>query len=91
MVVSTHNSSKGPFRVSDGDTILSIENRSINLPFLFHNSGHCKKLTPEYEGAAEVLSKNDPPIALAKVDATAEKTLAERFGIQGFPTLFWFK
>ena len=54
-------------------------------------SGHCKKLTPEYEGAAEVLSKNDPPIALAKVDATAEKTLAERFGIQGFPTLFWFK
>lgn len=57
---------------------------------IFH-SGHCKKLTPEYEGAAEVLSKNDPPIALAKVDATAEKTLAERFGIQGFPTLFWFK
>jgi len=53
--------------------------------------GHCKKLTPEYEGAAEVLSKNDPPIALAKVDATVEKTLAERFGIQGFPTLFWFK
>lgn len=53
--------------------------------------GHCKKLTPEYEGAAEVLSKNDPPIALAKVDATQEKTLAERFGIQGFPTLMWFK
>ena len=53
--------------------------------------GHCKKLTPEYEGAAEVLSKNDPPISLAKVDATEHKTLAERFGIQGFPTLFWFK
>jgi protein disulfide-isomerase A1 len=53
--------------------------------------GHCKKLTPEFEGAADVLSKNDPPVALAKVDATQEKTLAERFGIQGFPTLFWFK
>lgn len=53
--------------------------------------GHCKKLAPEYEGAAEVLSKNDPPIALAKVDATNEKTLAERYGIQGFPTLMWFK
>jgi len=30
-------------------------------------------------------------VPLAKVDATVEKTLAERFGIQGFPTLFWFK
>jgi len=27
-------------------------------------------LTPEFEGAAEILAKNDPPIALAKVDAT---------------------
>ena len=52
--------------------------------------GHCKKLEPEYSAAAEVLSKNDPPIALGKVDATQEKELAERFGIQGFPTLFWF-
>ena len=54
-------------------------------------SGHCKRLEPEYSAAAEVLSKNDPPITLAKVDATAEKKLAERFGIQGFPTLYWFK
>lgn len=53
--------------------------------------GHCKKLTPEFEGAAEILSKNDPPIALAKVDATEQKTVAERFAVQGFPTLFWFK
>ena len=53
-------------------------------------SGHCKKLTPEYAGAAEVLAKNDPPMALAKVDATENKKLAERFGIRGFPTLKWF-
>lgn len=52
--------------------------------------GHCKKLTPEYSGAAEVLAKNDPPLALAKVDATENKKLAEEFGIRGFPTLFWF-
>ena len=52
--------------------------------------GHCKKLAPEYSAAAEVLSKNDPPIPLAKVDATEHKKVAERFGIQGFPTLFWF-
>jgi protein disulfide-isomerase A1 len=67
------------------------KNELLLVEFYAPWCGHCKKLTPEYEGAAEVLSKNDPPVALAKVDATAEKTLAERFGIQGFPTLFWFK
>jgi protein disulfide-isomerase A1 len=45
----------------------------------------------EYSEAALVLQKNDPPLSLAKVDATEQKKLAERFGIQGFPTLVWFK
>ena len=38
-----------------------------------------------------VLQKNDPPLSLATVDATEQKKLAERFGIQGFPTLVWFQ
>lgn len=58
---------------------------------LHHYSGHCKKLTPEYSAAAEILAKNDPPFSLGKVDATEEKKLAERFGVQGFPTLYFFK
>jgi protein disulfide-isomerase A1 len=53
--------------------------------------GHCKKLTPEYAGAAEELGKRDPPLFVAKVDATIHKALAERFAIQGFPTLVFFK
>jgi protein disulfide-isomerase A1 len=55
--------------------------------------GHCKKLAPEYAGAAQELAKStlDPPVMLGKVDATVEKKLGERFGVQGFPTLFWFK
>lgn len=52
--------------------------------------GHCKKLAPEYEGAAEVLSKHDPPYVLGKLDATENKASAEKYGIQGFPTLFYF-
>ncbi len=47
--------------------------------------GHCKKFHPEYEKAATVLRKEN--LYLAKVDATVEKKLAERFEIQGFPTV----
>jgi len=54
-------------------------------------SGHCKKLAPEYAAAAKVLAEQDPAIPLGKVDATEQKKIAEKYGIQGFPTLFFFK
>ena len=49
--------------------------------------GHCKRLAPEYERAANELSSDIPPVPLAKVDATEESSLANRFGINGYPTL----
>ncbi|KAL8201778.1 hypothetical protein R6Q57_010925 [Mikania cordata] len=51
--------------------------------------GHCKHLAPEYEKAASVLSTNEPAIVLAKVDADAEanKELAGKYEVQGFPTI----
>lgn len=52
--------------------------------------GHCKKLTPEYAAAAAILGNQNPPLYLAKVDATENNALAERFEVKGFPTLFWF-
>ena len=50
--------------------------------------GHCKKFHPEYEKAAKTLRKEN--LYLSKVDATVEKKLAERFEIQGFPTVKLF-
>ena len=55
------------------------------------SSGHCKKLAPEYEAAAEVLGAQDPPRTIAKVDATENKVIADRMQIKGFPTLYFFK
>ena len=47
----------------------------------------------QYENAAKALSKHDPPIVLAKVDANEEKNrpLATKYEIQGFPTLKIFR
>lgn len=53
--------------------------------------GHCKTLAPEYARAAQKLRENDPPYYIAKVDATEQKGLAEKFAVKGFPTLMFFK
>lgn len=51
--------------------------------------GHCKKLAPEFEKAAQKLSKL--PIKLATVDGTIERDLAKQFSVTGYPTLKIFK
>jgi len=63
-------------------------------PFLFVEfyapwCGHCKKLAPIWDETAE--AAKDLSVPLAKVDATAEKSLAEEFEVQSFPTLKLFK
>ncbi|KAK7202335.1 protein disulfide isomerase 2 [Novymonas esmeraldas] len=50
--------------------------------------GHCKTLAPEYIKAAEML---EGIATLAEVDCTKEESLAQKYEIKGFPTLFIFR
>jgi len=51
--------------------------------------GHCKKLAPEWEKVAVLAQKDGVPVA--KVDAIAEKKLADEHQIRSFPTLKLFR
>jgi thiol-disulfide isomerase/thioredoxin len=48
-------------------------------------------MMPLFAEAAKELKTRDPPIILAKVDATKQNKLADDFGIKGFPTLFFMR
>ncbi|VVA92097.1 unnamed protein product [Arabis nemorensis] len=55
--------------------------------------GHCKQLAPEYEKAASELSSHDPPVVLAKIDASEEtnREFTTKYEVQGFPTIKIFR
>jgi len=52
---------------------------------------HCKELKPEFEKAARIAKKTDDSIIFAKVDATKEIELAKKYGVDGYPSLRFFK
>jgi protein disulfide-isomerase A6 len=55
--------------------------------------GHCKHLTPEYKKLGAAIQKDNSlksRVVIGKVDADAHRSLGERFGVQGFPTIKFF-
>lgn len=62
-----------------------------NINLTKYYSSHCKKLEPEFHAAAEELALMDPPAFLAKVDATENPGLFNRYEMLGYPTLLFFK
>jgi len=46
--------------------------------------GHCRNLVPEWEKAAKILKG---VVNVAAVDATQDQSLAQKYGVQGYPTI----
>jgi protein disulfide-isomerase A6 len=49
--------------------------------------GHCKNLTPVWKKLATAYKGK---VNIAKVDSTVNRTVSERFGVKGYPSLKWF-
>jgi len=83
----------GVLILDDSNFATALGKFPVLMVDFYDKSGQSKELLPSFEQAAKNLKKQDPPIRLAKVDATsdASKELTKKYEVTGFPTVIAFK
>jgi len=77
---------------SNFDKLVMESEEPFLIEFYAPWCGHCQRLEPEWnEAAAQLKEKTGGKVKVAKVDCTENQGLAQRFGVQGFPTIKMFK
>lgn len=71
------------------DSALADSSKGRLVEFFAPWCGHCKSLAPTYEKLAQVFA-GDANVVIAKVDADKHRSLGQRFGVEGFPTIKFF-
>lgn len=66
------------------------EHKRVLVKFYAPWCGHCKQLEPVWAEASKLLAVENLETRLAKVDATENKALEQRFVIDAFPKLKYF-
>ena len=75
---------------SNFDDVVFKSGKPSLVEFFAPWCGHCKNLAPTWEELATAFSSSADKVTVAKVDADQHKSLGQRFGVKGFPTLKWF-
>ncbi|XP_057439045.1 probable protein disulfide-isomerase A6 [Lotus japonicus] len=65
------------------------QDRGALIEFYAPWCGHCKKLAPEYEKLATSFRKTKS-VLIAKVDCDEHKSVCNKYGVSGYPTIQWF-
>lgn len=76
--VKTLDSSNFDSVIASGDNVL--------VEFYAPWCGHCKSLKPIYEKVAEAFA-NEKSCVVAALDATEANSIAQKYGVTGYPTL----